>query len=303
LALAEPGGRPERIVAIEDDAVADLQSALRAYLDGLDEPPRAAVLAVAGPVEGRRIALTNRDWSFDLDALQAEFGFARIHALNDFEALAWALPALGAQDVRALGPAAEARCGAKVVLGPGTGLGVAALVPHGNGWLAVPSEGGHISFGPSAPDEASVFAHIARSCDLVSAEHAISGPGLERLDAALRPERARREAKEIAAAATAGDATARAAVELFVRLLGRFAGDMALIFRATGGVYIAGGVALRLGALLDKGVFRAAFEAHPPYRELLASVPTFLITSVEPGLLGCAAFAAQWQDESAAREK
>jgi glucokinase len=259
------------------------------------------VLAVAGPVEGREIVLTNRPWRFDLDHLQAEFGFTRVHAINDFEALAWALPSLRADDLRALGRPAEPRGGPKVVLGPGTGLGVAALVPNGEAWQAVASEGGHVSFGPAARDEAGVFERLAASYGPVSAEMAISGPGLERLYCAMNPDLVALDAESIVAQALTADPAARA-VELFVRLLGRFAGDVALTFKATGGVYVAGGVSLRLGTLFDQAIFRAAFEAHPPYQKLLATVPTFLVTYVEPGLLGCAAFAAQWMAEATARD-
>jgi glucokinase len=177
------------------------------------------------------------------------------------------------------------------VLGPGTGLGVAALVPSGESWTALASEGGHVSFGPAAADERIVFERLRNGSDLVTAETAISGPGLERIYRALNPFGIPLEARAIVAHARVGSAEARTAIDLFVRLLGRFAGDMALAFKATGGVYICGGVALKLGPLFDVSIFRAAFENHPPYRELLAAVPTWLITCAEPGLIGCAAVA------------
>ena len=297
LGVTGASGRPEKIVAIAADSVSGIEAAIAAYLAGLAARPRNAVLAVAGPVAGRDIALTNRDWRFNLDRLAAAFGFARVDALNDFEALAWALPRLGAGDLRALGPQMAAPRGPKVVLGPGTGLGVAALLPQGEGWHAVASEGGHVSFGPASADERGVFERLANSCGVVSAETAISGPGLERLFCALHPGAAALTAQAIAAQAQDGDARARATVDLFVRLLGRFAGDVALTFKATGGVYVAGGVAHKLGALIDENIFRAAFEAHPPYRAMLAAIPTSLVTCAEPGLLGCAAYAAQWEAE------
>jgi glucokinase len=293
LGVTGASGRPDNVVAIAADSVSGIEAAIAAYLAGLAARPSNAVLAVAGPVAGRDIALTNRDWRFNLDRLAAAFGFARVAALNDFEALAWALPRLGADDVRALGPHMAAPPGPKVVLGPGTGLGVAALLPQHEGWRAVASEGGHVSFGPAAADEIPVFARLA-AAGVVSAETAISGPGLERLFRALHPGAAL-TAQAIAAQAQDGDARARATVDLFVRLLGRFAGDVALTFRATGGVYVAGGVAHKLSSLIDENIFRAAFEAHPPYQALLQAIPTFLVTCAEPGLLGCAAYAAQWE--------
>jgi glucokinase len=119
----------------------------------------------------------------------------------------------------------------------------------------------------------------------------ISGPGLERIYRALNPFGIPLVARAIVTEARAGASDARAAVELFVRLLGRFAGDVALMLKATGGVYVAGGVAQKLGSLFDAAVFRAAFESHPPYQELLAAIPTSLMVCAEPGLIGCAALA------------
>jgi len=141
------------------------------------------------------------------------------------------------------------------------------------------------------PTRRQVFERLRNGAQFITAETVISGPGLERIYRALNPLGIPLEARTIVAQARAGAAEARAAIDMFVRLLGRFAGDVALTLKATGGVYIAGGVALRLGPLLDQAVFRAAFENHPPYRDLLVAIPTWLITCAEPGLIGCAAVA------------
>lgn len=293
-AVAAPGGRPEHVAVFDNDDFPAIDAVIAAYLAQLGMRPETAVLAVAGPVDGGEIVLTNRAWRFRLEDLVAQFGLAHIQAINDFEALAWALPRLRPEDMRRIGAAAaHGVCdGAKVVLGPGTGLGVAALVPSGDAWQSVASEGGHISFGANAPEEDHVFARL-RVHGRVSAEAVLSGPGLARLHGALHPAAAPLKPDLIVARAQAGDGAALATTRLFVRLLGRFAGDMALIFKATGGVYIAGGVAAALRALFDEAVFRDAFEAHAPHDALLAAVPTYLITCAEPGLLGCAALAKQ----------
>jgi glucokinase len=194
--------------------------------------------------------------------------------------------------LRRLGGAAaraQADC-TKVVLGPGTGLGVAALVPAGGRWQAVASEGGHVTFGPCSGDEEPVFARM-RVQGPGSAEAVLSGPGIARLHRAMHAGTAALAPRDIAARALAGDPRATATIRLFTRLLGRFAGDAALTFKATGGVYISGGVARRLGPLLDGEIFRTAFEAHPPYEEMLKAIPTFVVTYEQPGLLGCAALA------------
>jgi len=245
---------------------------------------------VAGPVDGEEIALTNRtSWRLRRREFAKRFGFSQLRVLNDFEAIAWALPRLGAAHTRPLGPPVAARAGVKVVLGPGTGLGVAALLPADGRWHVVASEGGHASFGPQAADEIEVFARLRQECGAVSAETVLSGSGLARLARALDPQAARHAPETIAASALAREPSAQAAARLFVRLLGRFAGGLALTFKALGGVYIAGGVASGLGPLLDEPQFRAAFEAHPPYQRLLEAIPTLLITCEEPGLIGCAA--------------
>jgi glucokinase len=293
-ALANSSGEIERVLVIENDTVADLDAAVARYLEETGARPRAATLAVAGPVDGEEVALTNRTtWRFRRGEFAKRFGFLQLRVVNDFEAIAWALPRLGAAQTRPLGQPAPARAGVKIVLGPGTGLGVAALLPADGRWHVVASEGGHASFGPQAPDEIEVFARLRDECGFVSAETVLSGPGLLRLARALDPRAACHEPETIAASALAREPAAQAAARLFVRLLGRFAGGLALTFKALGGVYIAGGVANGLGPLLDEPQFRTAFETHPPYATLLKTIPTLLITCEEPGLIGCAAVASE----------
>ncbi|HEY1362897.1 MAG TPA: glucokinase [Xanthobacteraceae bacterium] len=305
-ALANSAGRPERILVIDNDAVAGIAGAVTRYLDETGARPEAATMAIAGPVDGEEVALTNRaGWRFRRAELARRFGFSQLSVLNDFEAIAWALPRLDGADTLPLGSfsrgrgSGEQRNGVKLVLGPGTGLGVAALVPAGHRWHVLASEGGHAAFGPAAADEVEPFARMRERCGAVSAECVLSGPGLVRLAHALQPSggrsfgrsprgQSRASPEAIVSAALAGEPAAAAAALLFVRLLGRFAGSLALTFKALSGVYIAGGVASGLETLLDRPAFREAFEAHPPHQALLATIPTVLVTCPEPGLLGCA---------------
>jgi len=298
-ALANSAARPERILVIDNDTVADLEGAVTRYLDETGAHPRAATLAVAGPIDGEEIALTNRAWRFRRNDFSRRFGFSHLRVVNDFEAIAWALPSLGAAETRLLGSASLPRgkaSGVKLVLGPGTGLGVAALLPADGCWHVLASEGGHAAFGPQAADEAEVFARLRAELGSVSAECVLSGAGLVRLARAIDPEHSYHAPETIVAGALAREPSALAATRLFVRLLGRFAGSLALTFKAQGGVYLTGGVAAGLGPLLDEPTFRAAFEAHPPHRALLESIPTLLITCDEPGLIGCAALAQTMAD-------
>jgi len=294
--FAVPGadGRPAQMLIVENDTVSSLEEAITRYLAATGACPHAAILAIAGPLDGgEEVALTNRAWRFRRRELARRFGFTKLYVVNDFEAIAWSLTRLAATEAQPLGPALPARAGVKAVLGPGTGLGVAALVPVDGGWQVLASEGGHASFGPQAPDEMEIFARLLRERGIVSAETILSGPGLPRLLQAIDPLAPCLTPEAVVAAALAGNAAATAAARLFVRLLGRFAGGLALTFKAVGGVYVAGGVASRLGPLLDDKAFRAAFEAHPPQERLLRTIPTFLMHRTEPGLLGCAALADQ----------
>jgi len=290
-ALANSFGAIERMLVMENDTAADLDAAVARYLEETGAHPQAATLAIAGPVDGEEIALTNRaNWRLRRNEFAKRFGLSHLQVLNDFEAIAWALPHLGAAQTRPLGKPDAIREGVKVVLGPGTGLGVAALLPADGRWHVIASEGGHASFGPQAPDEFEVFARLRDECGAVSAEKVLSGPGLMRLARAIDPRAACHAPETIVASALAREPSAQAAARLFVRLLGR---GLALTFKALGGVYIAGGVAGGLGPLLDEPQFRAAFEGHPPHEGLLETIPTLLITCEEPGLIGCAAHASE----------
>ena len=283
-------GRPDRIVRFPNRDEPDIAAAIARYAAEAGVRPQAGVLAVAAPVQGDEITLTNCAWRFRLGELKAQLGFSQLFAINDFEAIAWALLGLGAEELRPIGPARTCGTGVKVACGPGTGLGVAALIPENGSWRVLASEGGHVSFGPADAEEEPVFARLRTMAGTISAETVLSGPGLTRLHQALHPQAEPLASEEILARAKSGDGAAGATVTLFVRLLGRFAGDVALVFKAAG-VYVAGGVGEGIASLVDAREFRRAFEAHRPYEQLLAAIPTFVITERTPGLTGCAVYA------------
>jgi glucokinase len=288
---------PEAVRYYRNAEFPTLADAVRAYLAAVDRRADSGVLAIAGPVAGEIVGPTNlARWRFRPPELRGELGLQRLDVINDFEAVAYALPHLAADETETIGPVEAGVANANMaVLGPGTGLGVGALVRAGGRWSAVPSEGGHTEIG--APLGAWAKAHAAILADVgrVSGEHVLSGSGLERIDAALRGGTARRSAAEIGSLALSGsDASAREAASLFFDYLARFSGDVALMFAAKGGVFLYGGVAQKLSALLDPVVFRAGFEAKSPLEPFLQVIPTKLITAPCPGLAGCAAVAADW---------
>ena len=264
----------------------------------MGERPRSAVLCGAGPVKGRECALTNAPWLIDGPELVVRLGLSEGLLLNDFEAQALSLPAIPAAGLWVIGPDLPQGHGARVVLGPGTGLGVGALVTSGGRFIPIPSEGGHVDLAPGDDDEARVFAHLQRVGGRVAAEVVLSGPGLERLHAArlaaqgLPPSPAT-AASIVEAALTVPASQAARTVQLFLRILPRFAGDMAITFGATGGVFFAGGILPRLKPILDVDEFRRIFEAKAPVDWLPQSIGTRLVVSDEAVLHGMAAIAAE----------
>ena len=273
-----------------------IEDALAAYLG---EPtglpvPRLAALAIASAITGDRVAMTNHPWRFSIAALKSRFGFARLEVINDFTAVALALPHLQPRDQQAVGggaPAANAPIG---VLGPGSGLGVSGLVPAGGGWIALTGEGGHATMAPFTARESAVIDRMRRHFDHVSAERLLSGPGLVNLYhalAALDGVPAQGYSAAEVTDPTIGDADplCREATMLFCAMLGTVAGNLALTLGARGGVYIAGGIVPRLGERFLVSPFRERFESKGRLRDYLSRIPTWVITNPLPAFIGCAA--------------
>jgi glucokinase len=273
-------GYPSLAAAVEAFLARPQAAELRARL-------AAACFAVAGPVQEGRAQLTNLSWQVDASALTAALGIARVEVLNDFVAAAYGVEALGPSKQTILQPGIAAPHGAKVVLGAGTGLGVAALVWTGEGYQAVASEAGHMDFAPLGPRQAGLAEALASRFGRVSYERVLSGGGLEAIDLYLQgqagaPPR-HRPAREITALALAGqDPVADQALELFVAVYGAFAGNMALAFLATGGVYLAGGIAPKILPRLTRPTFLEAFRAKGRFAGLLTAMP--VVVAVDEGL-------------------
>ena len=275
----------------------DIETAIRgSVLPYASAQPRSAIIDLAGPIVGDAIDLTNADWVIRPLELARRTGLADVILLNDFEALALALTALRPSDLAPIGDVATTASGAKVVLGPGTGLGVGALVAAGGRWMPVPGEGGHVALGPVEADEFPLWANIEPEDGRISAETLLSGRGMVRLYRAVAltggHDAPFAKPAEITAAALAhSDPVAERTLSLYCRLLGRIAGDMALVFMARGGAYIGGGISPRILPFMLDGEFRRAFEAKAPHQSVMAAIPSFVITRDNPALEGLAAFA------------
>jgi glucokinase len=295
LALVEPGGAIARTRVVATDDYASLCDAIEAYLAAEAPPvkPTLAVLAVAAPVDGDTVTLTNHPWTFSADALRKHFGFTQLSVINDFVANALAVPHLSAADRTQIGGGAPVEGAPIGVIGPGSGLGVSILIPQGNRVVPLQGEGGHVTMAAADKREAAVLELMRKRFDHISAERFLSGPGLVNLYNALCE-----LAKEPAAPLTAAQITdprteedeprAREATAMFCAMLGTIAGNLALTVGARGGIYIAGGIVPKLGDKFAQSDFRARFEAKGRFHGYLAAIPTYVMTHAEPALLGAA---------------
>lgn len=246
-------------------------------------------LAVAGPVGQDWIDLPNNHWAFSVSQLEASLGVP-VTVINDFSAQALSIAALPETDLHWLGaarPAADER-GVIAVLGPGTGLGVAALTHSGE---ILPSEGGHVGFAPTDAHQSALLAQLWQRYERVSVERVLSGMGLSNLywaNARLQGQERELIAPEVTAGARAGDALCRLAIEDFCHILGAVAGDAALMLGAYDGVYLSGGILPQMLDLVDTESVRQAFDNKGRFRSLCASIPLAIVTAADPGLVGCA---------------
>jgi glucokinase len=292
LALLSKGllGPIERFTVAEFARFTDLVDAfLERHCRPVSVPE--ALLAVAGPVAEDRCVLTNCPWTIDATELCARFSFANVHIFNDFEAIAMSLPHLTSADLYPLGGGAALSGEPMMVLGPGTGLGVACFVPASPTPIVIASEGGHATMAAASPRETAIIDRLRGEFGHVSAERVVSGPGLENLYRAVVAldgvDAAPRDAAQITKAALECDCpAARTALELFCAMLGTIAGNAALTFGARGGVYIAGGIAPRLTDFMARSEFRSRFERKGRLRTYLASIPTNVILHPAATFLG-----------------
>jgi glucokinase len=295
-ALVAPSGVTTRARTYALNDFRSLSETIDAYLD--EEAPTTkpvqAVLAVASPITGDQVTLTNHPWTFSIEAVRQHFGLKRLRVLNDFAANAVAIPHLSEEDRVQIGVGTPVANTAVGLIGPGTGLGVSALIPTSQGATPVEGEGGHVTVAPADAYESRVLDLMRTRYDHVSAERVLSGSGLVNLYNVLC-ELARVTAAPFTPTQITSphiweeDPRTREATGMFCAMLGTVAGNLALTLGARGGIYIAGGIVPKLGHIFAETAFRTRFEAKGRFRSYLTEIPTYVIVRPLPALLGAAA--------------
>jgi len=308
--LADVGGTRTRFALLADGrlgpiesmptgAYASLHDAVRHFLNGQGEDVVVdrALIAAAGPVSGGRCKLTNAAWTLDTESLRQALHLRSVNLVNDLEALAWAAPCFGDEDVKPVGEGSALTGEPVAVIAPGTGLGISCYLPDANGYVAA-SEGGHATLAASDARDAAILDILRRRFGHVSAEHVLSGAGLVNLHAALALQDGHEPGSPTAegivrGALNDGEPRCGAALDLFCAFLGSFAGDMALVFAARGGVLIGGGIAPHILPVLQDGSFRRRFAEKGRFTGYVEQIPTAVIVRPEPTFVGLAALAAR----------
>lgn len=276
-----------------------LAPAVRAYLEmtGHDGVIRNAAFAIAGPVLGDRFQMTNHPWSFSISDVRGKLGFEKLKLVNDFHALAMAIPHLGEKDMVQIGEGSIKHGAPKGILGPGTGLGVASLFWDGTHYRPAPGEGGHVTMPAKTRREYDIFDWLrAEKYSHISAERVCSGKGLVNVYTALRGLDGRHDLPDLTpeeisdAARNKDNPLAEEAWDLMTGFLGTVAGNLALTLGAHGGIYIAGGIMPKSADLMCHTYFRDQFQSKGRFEEYLRAIPTFVITHPFPAFAGLQAY-------------
>jgi glucokinase len=297
-ALERAPGVFEQALSLRCAEHTDFHAAVRAYLDHLPAGGQNRVghacVAIANPVDGDHVRMTNYHWQFSIEAMRQQLQLDTLVVVNDFTALAQALPRLRKHERQQIGQGEGLPNSVLGLLGSGTGLGVSGLIPAGDGWIALGTEGGHASFSPRDEREIAILRYAWREFSHVSFERLLSGTGLVLIHRALAelhgvaPSRA--DAPSITQAALDGsDALCTETVEVFCALLGTAAGNLAVTLGARGGVFVGGGIVPRLGPLFEASPFRARFEERGRFSEYVAAIPTYVITAEQATFTGASA--------------
>jgi glucokinase len=298
-ALETATGQFEHIASLRCADHADFHAAVRAYLNGLPVGRIShAAIAIANPVEGDQVRMTNYHWQFSIEQMRQRLDFDTLVVVNDFTALAMALPRLGPSARRAVGGGSARERSVVGLIGAGSGLGVSGLIPAGEGWVALGTEGGHTSFAPRDARERLILAFAESLYGHVSFERLLSGPGLELIYRAFSERDGAKDgslsAPEITRRGLAGaDARCAETLDAFCAILGTAAANLAVTLGALGGIYIGGGIVPRLGAAFDRSPFRQRFEDKGRFSRYLQAIPTYVVTAENATFTGVSAILAE----------
>jgi len=291
-ALETAPGVLRQTAVLRCDAFSGIVPLLNAYLvEHGGERIAHAAFAMANPISGDLVRMTNRDWQFSTDEVRRTMGWSTLLIVNDFTALAMALPGLGAGDVLQVGGGKSAPHAVAGVLGAGTGLGVSGVIPTADGFITLGSEGGHVNFAPADEREFAILQYAWREWPHVSNERILSGPGMELVYRALAERNsvdapARTAAEIVSCALEDNDALCLEVLECFAGMLGGAAANLAVTLGAFGGIFIGGGIVPRIARWFATSPFRARFEAKGRFTDYLAQIPTYVIMTPNPALRG-----------------
>ncbi len=303
--IGDVGGTHARFALLSDQGVIhnnrtlisndypNILEAIQTYLEMVGSPAIAeAAIAIANPIDGEHISMTNHDWEFSIEETRRELALNRLLFKNDFTALAMSVPLLQSSDLQQIGGAHDPKpSNALAVLGPGTGLGVSGLLRFEDSWIPINGEGGHVSFSPGNKRECDILQTCWIDYQHVSAERLISGMGLQNLYQAICQletctPKDLSPAQISSNALNANDSYCEEALEIFCAILGSVAGNLILTLGAYGGVYIGGGIVPKLGDYFEKSDFRKRLEAKGRFTDNLRPVPAYVIKAKHPALLG-----------------
>lgn len=275
-----------------------ISDTIRAYLDSVSVSKiNNAAIAVATTVTQDRLKLTNNSWSFSIEETRKELDLDSLKVINDFTALSLAIPYLQADQYHQIGGGEEVENTVKAVIGPGTGLGVSAVIPQTKNWFPLESEGGHVSYGPLNKREAEIINIIAQTKDHISAEALVSGFGLSLLyktiaqleGADIKLSDKLSDPKEISDHAMDNSCPiAKEALSIFCEILGSVAGNLALTMGSLGGVYVGGGIIPKILTFFESSNFRQRFDQHGRFTDYLKNIPVYVITTDYPAFSGIA---------------
>lgn len=293
-AIALPGRRKtEHLKVVANSDFESLEDVLGGFLASLPSRPAMGALAIAAPIYGDDVRMINRNWTFNRLQLASRIGLDRLHVINDFHAVAYALPLIGNKDRAEVGVASAYRPGNRAVLGPGSGLGVGAWIDDGARGVALTGEGGHVTLSGRDEHEDRIVARLRERYGHCSAERVLSGPGIIALHSAMH-DGEMKTSREITTGTV--DPKCRATMEQFYRFLGSVSADLAMTTGAYGGLYIAGGIVPANVEQIRASTFRERFEDKGRYRGYMQAIPTWVITDPMPGLTGLTAYIATLAD-------